>query len=258
MSKSLLILLLTTISCLSLSAQDEKSHYIGFKGGVSIPQLSSSQDNELSRDYKSRVAPNFGGFVEIGLRKKLSFQAEINYAGQGGKRIGIQPISLPPPGLPQLPTGVYYYGNFKNVAKLNYLEIPAMLKYKFSEKGKPRVYLNGGVYYGNLFSAKQITSGSSTLYLDREGKVPLLLPPTGTPLPPISFNAETDIKNDLNRHNFGLTGGGGLEIPHGKNYFLLDARVSYGLLSIQKDTARNGNSKTGNLVISFGYAFGLK
>ncbi len=74
MRKLLIVLLLVVMSCLSFYAQDEKNHYIGFKGGVSIPQLSSSQDNELSRDYKSRVAPNFGGFVEIGLTKlKLRF-----------------------------------------------------------------------------------------------------------------------------------------------------------------------------------------
>ncbi len=254
----LFISILLAGNCLSLFAQDEKHNFIGFKGGVSIPKLSSSQDNELSRDYKSRVAPNFGAFFEIGLNKKVSFQAEVNYAGQGGKRLGIQPISQPPPTLPPLPTGFYYYANFLNVAKLNYLEIPAMIKYKFSEKGKPRVYVNGGIYYGRLLNATQVTSGSSTIFFDRAGKVPLLLPPNGTPLPAIPFDAETDVINDLHRNNFGLTGGGGIELPHLKNYFLIDARVSYGLLSLQKDTLRNGNSKTGNLVISFGYAFGLK
>lgn len=258
MSRFFIFLTLILFSFLSSLAQDEKNYYIGFKGGVSIPQLSSEQSNELSRDYKSRVAPNFGGFVEIGLKNKLSFQVEVNYAGQGGKRIGIQPISQPPAGLPALPTGVYYYANFKNVAKLNYLEVPAMLKYKFGSKNKPRIYLNGGVYYGGLVNAKQVTSGSSTLFLDRDGKIPLLLPPNGTPLPAISFNATTDIKNDIRGNNFGLTGGGGLEIPSGKNYFLIDARISYGLKTIQKDTVRNGDSKTGNLVISVGYAFNFK
>lgn len=254
----LLLILLLIVGYSSLSAQDEKNYYFGLKGGVSIPQLSSSQSNELSRDYKSRVAPNFGGFVEMELNKEWSFQIEGNYAGQGGKRIGVQPISQPPTGLPALPTGVYYYANFKNVAKLTYLEIPAMLKYKFGIKEKPRIYLNGGIYYGKLLKAKQVTSGSSTIFLDRDGKVPLLLPPLGTALPPIPFDATTDIKNDLNTNNFGITGGGGFEIPHGKNYFLIDARILYGLMSIQKDTARNGKSKTGNLVISVGYAFALK
>ncbi|MEW6131528.1 MAG: porin family protein [Acidobacteriota bacterium] len=239
-------------------AQNEREVYIGFKGGISVPQLSSKQSNELSRDYKSRLAPNFGGFVEVGLKEKLAFQVELNFAGQGGKRDGIQPISIAPPGLPTLPEGFYYYGDFKNVAKLNYLEVPLMLKYKFGEQDKKRLYLNGGVYYGGLLTAKQVTSGNSTLYLDRDGKIPLLLPPAGTPLPPISFDATTEIKSDLHSHNFGLTGGGGLEIPHGKNYIQIDARIAYGLTTLQKDTVRNGKSRTGNFVISIGYAFGLK
>lgn len=238
-------------------AQNERENFIGFRGGVSIPQLSSSDSNELSRDYKSRVAPNFGAFVELGVTRRTSFQFELNYAGQGGKRNGIQPLTRPIPGLPALPAGSYYYGDFKNTAKLTYLEIPAMIKYKFGPNDKPRLFLNGGVYYGHLLKAETVTKGSSTLYLDRNGRNPLLLPPVGTPLPPVSFDARTDVKSDLNSNNFGITGGGGFEIPHKKNYFVFDARVAYGLISIQKDTVRNGNSRTGNLVISIGYAFKL-
>ncbi len=238
-------------------AQDEKENYVGFKGGVSIPQLSSSDTNELSRDYKSRVAPNFGAFFEFGVAKRTSVQFEVNYAGQGGKRDGIQPVTQPIPGLPLLPAGAYYFANFKNTAKLTYLEIPLMAKYKFGPKTKPRLYVNGGIYYGVLLKAETVTEGSSTLYLDRDGRIPLLLPPAGTPFPAIPFDAKTDIKDELNKNNFGVTGGGGIEIPHKKNYFIFDARVSYGFVSIQKDTVVNGNSKTGNLVISFGYAFGF-
>ncbi|MBK8811836.1 MAG: PorT family protein [Acidobacteria bacterium] len=241
----------------TIFAQDDKENYIGFKGGVSIPQLSSSDDNELSRDYKSRVAPNFGAFFEFGVAKRTSLQFEVNYAGQGGKRNGIQPVTQPIPGLPALPAGNYYYANFNNTAKLTYLEVPVLAKYKFGPKTKPRLFVNGGAYYGLLVKAETVTNGNSTLFLDRDGRVPLLLPPVGTPFPAIPFDATTDIKDELNKHNFGLTGGGGFEIPHKKNYFVFDACVSYGLVSIQKDTVLNGNSKTGNLVISFGYAFGL-
>ncbi len=242
----------------SLFAQDDKETHIGFKGGISIPKLSGSDNNELSRDYKSRVAPNFGVFFEFDVAKKTSLQFEVNYAGQGGKRNGIQPVSQSIPGLPPLPNGAFYYANFKNEAKLNYLEIPALVKYRFRSKEKTGIYINGGVYYGHLLNATTVTSGSSTLFLDRDGRIPLLLPPANTPFPAIPFDAKTDIKNDVNKNNFGVTGGGGIEIPHGKNYFVIDARVSYGFLAIQKDTLRNGNSKTGNLVISFGYAFGFK
>ena len=236
-------------------AQDERENHFGIKGGISIPQLSGGDDNEFSRDFKSRIAPNFGVFVELGVTKKFSVQTEVNFAGQGGVRTGIQPLTVSPPGLPPLPDGVYYYGDFKNNAVLNYVEVPVLAKYKFGKQDKPKFYVNGGIFYGHLLTAKTKTSGSSTLYLDRDGRVPILLPPNGDPLPPISFDAVTNIKNDVNKNNFGFAGGGGVEIPFGKNYFLIDARVNRGLLNIQKDTARNGNSKTGNLVISFGYAF---
>lgn len=238
-------------------AQDKPKTYVGFKGGISIPQLSGGQDNELSRDFKSRLAPNFGGFVDIGITDRFSIQPEVNFAGQGGKRVGIQPVTEPIPGLPTLPSGAYYYADFENKAVLNYLEFPVLAKYRFGDRDKPGFYVNGGPYYGRLLSAKTNTAGSSTLYLDRDGTIPVLLPPNGDPLPPIPFDATTDIKNDVNSNNFGFTGGGGFEIPFGKNYLQIDARISRGLLSIQRDTAANGNSKTGNIVISIGWAFGV-
>jgi hypothetical protein len=256
--KFLLLFLGIVLFCNPLFAQDEKETFVGFKGGISIPKLSGGSDNELSRDYKSRLAPNFGGFVEFGVARKTSLQFEVNYAGHGGKRVGIQPVPRPITGLPNLPAGSYYYANFKNVAKLNYLEIPALVKYKFGSKEKIRFYLNGGAFYGYLLNAKSVTSGSSTLYLDRDGRIPVLIPPANTPFPAIPLDAVTDIKDEINRNNFGVTGGGGIEIRHRKNYFLIDARVSYGLRAIQKDTVRNGNNKTGNLVISVGYAFGFR
>ncbi len=253
------ILIIVFVFFLSQTAfsQNEKENYIGIKGGVSIPQLSSDEQNILSKDFKSRLAPNFGAFFEAGVTEKFSVQTEVNFAGQGGKRTGVQPITQPLPGLPPLPPGQYFFGDFKNTAELNYLEIPVLAKYRFGSKDKTRVYVNGGVFYGRLLTAKTKTSGSSTIFLDEAG-TPLLLPPAGTPVPPVDFTATTDIKNDVNKNNFGFTGGGGIEIPHKRNYFFVDARVSRGLISIQKDTVLNGDSKTGNLVISVGYAFSLK
>jgi hypothetical protein len=255
--KIILLTIVLTICSLSIYAQDEKENYIGVKGGISIPQLSGGDDNILSRDFKSRIAPNFGAFFEIGITDKFSIQPEVNFAGQGGKRKGIQPITQSPPGVPQLPPGNFLFGEFENTAELNYVEVPVLAKYKFGKKDKPRVYVNGGAFYGLLVSAKTKTSGMSSIFLDEAGQVPLLLPPAGTPLPPVDFTATTDIKDDVNRDNFGITGGGGIEIPVGKNYLIIDARVSRGLRSIQRDTINNGKSRTGNLVISFGYAFNL-
>lgn len=255
MKRLLFVIPVCAVLCAAVLGQETN---VGFKGGISIPNLSASDSNVLTKNYESRTAANFGGFVEFGLRGKLSVQTEINYAGQGGVRKGVQPITQPLPGLPALPPGSYFYGDFKNTAKLDYLEVPVMAKYKFGTKGKPRIFLNGGLYYGLLLRAKTVTKGSSTIYLD-ENRTPLLLPPLGTPVPPVSFDATTDILNDVNRNNFGVTGGGGFLVPSGKkNNFIIDVRVSRGFRHIQKDTDLNGRSRTGNFVISFGYVFGVK
>lgn len=240
------------IGNLTVQAQDS---FFGVKGGVSIPSLVGGGGNEVSRDYKSRLAPNFGGFLDLGITKRFSMQTEVNYAGQGGTREGVQPITSSLPGLPPLPTGVYYYGDFKTKAVLNYIELPVMAKYRWRADRGTRFYGNAGMFYGHLLNAKTLTSGSSTIYLTNT-KTPLLLPPANQPLPPLSFKAETDIQESLHHNNVGFTGGGGIEVPRGRGYFLLDARVSYGFRVIQKDPL-NGSSHTGNIVVSVGYAFNV-
>ena len=261
----LLCLVISIIAAFPVVAQDDAENFIGVKGGVSIPQLSGGDDNILSRDFKSRVAPNFGAFFEAGVTSKFSIQTEVNFAGQGGKRTGVQPITQALPGLPPLPPGQFLFANFENVAELNYLEVPVLAKYRFGNKDKTRVYVNGGVFYGRLLSAKTKTSGTSEIFVDEGGTTPLQIPiiiPNQPPMfqqvPPVDFTATTDIENDVNKNNFGFTGGGGVEIPHKKNYFFIDARVYRGIVNIQRDTVANGASKTGNLVVSVGYAFNIK
>lgn len=250
------LLLVLTLGHAVIGQDDEKDVHVGFKGGFSLPNLVGGSDEEITRNYKSRFAVNFGAFVDIGLSRNVSFQTGVDYAPQGGKREGIQPITAPLPGLPPPPID-YYYGDFKNTAKLHYLEVPAMFKYTWRRKTGPQPYINGGPYFGFLMKATQVTRGSSTIYIDNSG-TPLLLPPFNQPLPPMPFDADTDVTDSLHRFNFGLTGGGGLRFPHNENYFFVDARASYGLTTLQKNTATDGTSRTGNLVISFGYAFKVK
>lgn len=253
----LLISLIVTGSFLGLGQSGERDVHVGFKGGVSIPNLVGGSGEEITKDYKSRFAYNFGGFVDMGISKRVSIQTGVDYAPQGGKREGIQPITAAIPGLPVLPPGSYFYAEFKNTAKLQYLEVPVMIKYTTKRPSGPQFYLNGGPYVGFLLKATQETRGTSPIYVDKN-KTPLLLPPAGTPFPPIPFDADTDVTDSLNRFNLGVTGGGGIKFPTGNNYFFVDVRASYGLRTLQKNTATDGSSRTGNLVMSFGYAFKVK
>lgn len=171
----------------------------------------------------------------------------INYAGQGGKRTGMQPVTGVQP-------GVTFYASFKNVAILNYLEVPVMAKWEWGHKWK--YYADFGPYVGFLLSAKQKTSGSGPLYYDEGGTQPV----TYMSQPVVqSFDANTDVKSDLHSVNFGLTGGAGIIKKICSNSELVfDIRAADGLVSIQKDTQADGKSHTGGLFVTLGYALSLK
>lgn len=254
---TLTLILFLAFSSTVFSQNDEREIHVGLKAGFSLPNLVGGSDQEITRDYKSRLAPNFGGFVDVQLHKNTSLQIEVDYAPQGGKRNGIQPVTQAIPGLPALPAGNYYFANFNNTAKLDYIEVPVMLKYRVRKQKPVGFYVNGGPYMGFLMKATQVTKGTSSLFLNSAGTIPVLIGPN-TPFPPIPFDANTDVTDSLNRFNFGITGGGGITFKQKKNFFFVDGRVAYGLTTLQKDTVNDGKSRTGNLVVSFGYAFGVK
>lgn len=250
MRKSIYLFLIgSSLVYLPSSAQKIK---LGLNAGISIPELQSNSNNEISKDYKSRMASVFGAFADFNIVKNFSLKAFINYAGQGGKRTGMQPVTNLPPGFP---SGTTIYANFKNVSVLNYLEIPVLAKWEWGKTWK--YYVNIGPYIGFLLSAKQKTSGQSQLYYDKEGTQPVTI--QGQPLPPQDFDANTDVKSSLNKTNFGITGGLGITKNICKaSELILDVRAADGLTTLQKDTENDGKNHTGGLFITLGYSISLK
>lgn len=243
------------ILCFSFLSQllPAQTFSVGLQGGISIPQLKSSGENEISKDYSSRLAATFGLFADAGITRQLSLKVAVNYAGQGGKRQGVQPVTMLPPLLSQmLPPGTMLYADFDNESVLNYLEVPATVKFTWGSTFK--YYINAGPYIGFLLNSTQKTEGNSKLYFDKGSTQPVFI--QGQPLPPQSFNAETDIKKDIHPINLGLTGGIGFAYPVSRTgEIILDARAAYGLTTIQKNTASNGKSHTGGLFLTLGYAY---
>ena len=240
-------------ACLSkLSAQE---FMIGIKAGTSIPNLHSDGTNEISEGYRSKLAENFGIIADIGISEKFSIKTGVDYAGQGGIRDGNQPVTkLPAQFAQMIPEGTYLYADFNNEASLNYIEVPLMGKLEWGNKLK--YYVNAGPYIGFLLNAEQETDGNSLFYLDKNGTVPLTV--QNQLLPSQSFDATTDINDDIRSTNFGVTGGVGLGYSVGsKSSLVLDARVAYGLHSIQEDTSSNGSSRTGGIFLTLGYLFAL-
>jgi hypothetical protein len=223
--------------------------HVGIHGGLSIPSIEGGT-NEVSKGYTSRVGPYFGVFIDHEVRQHFSLRGEINYASQGGQRNGMQPI-FPDPSLPA-PPGTTLYASFDNETILDYLEIPIMAGLTWG--GAQRFFINVGPYIGFLVRAKTVTSGSSLLYTDASG-TPLVVPPDYLPLPPVCFDDETDVSQDINSTNAGIAGGVGIETPFGPGDIVFNAHFSYGLTNIQKDTETNGKNNTGSLAVIIGYSY---
>lgn len=224
---------------------------IGLHGGLSIPDIRGGT-TEQSTGYTSRLGPFFGLFYDFPVRPRFALRAEVNYVGQGGKRNGMQPISADQvSGLP-VPPDVTLYADFRNETILDYVEIPLMVRLNWQRR--PRFYVGAGPYIGFLIRARTVTGGTSSLYADASG-TPLLI--GGEPVPAVSFDGHTDIKQDVNSRNAGIAGGVGLESPFGAGAFSVDAHFSLGLSNIEKDPAQNGENHTGAVVVAIGYSHPL-
>jgi hypothetical protein len=231
-------------------AQSTHCPWVGLHGGLSIPDLSGGSGNQLSTGYTSRLAANFGLQSEWHIYQRFSIEVELNYAGQGGQRNGLQPITNLPPNLAaEVPPGDYLYANFKNKAVLNYLELPVMARFSWGRT--LTFYANGGPYMGYLLHAEEKTKGTSTIYEDPKGD-PLTI--QGYPVPAQDFTANTDITSSIKRFNVGATGGVGLALPlAARDKVFFDARFEYGFINIQKSSV-DGTNNTGNVLLSLGYS----
>jgi hypothetical protein len=221
---------------------------MGVFGGLNIPQLSGGNNNEMSRDYTSRLGAAFGLTASYSLGSNFELRADALYSSEGGKRDGIQAIDASTIN-PQSPAGTYLYANFKNESILNYAEIPVMLKYSIPICKSSNCYVDFGSYFGLLLNAKQKTSGASLIYLDRSETIPVVTVAQ-------SFDATTDTKNSINSFNFGLTGGIGFVQKVGFGKIFIDVRGAYGLNNVQK-YSQDGKSHNGYLLSAIGYSIFL-
>ena len=239
-----LLMLISVFYITSRTAQAQVR--LGIQVGLSIPDLTGG-NNEISQGYTSRLAPNFGITAEFGVTNNFSIEPQVNFDGQGGQRNGMQPITNFPTGT-QVPPGINVYANFKNVSILNYLEIPVLAKYTWGLGGFG-LEVNAGPFVGFLLNASEKSSGTSSIYLDKNG---------GTPVyGPVSLDATTGVTSSIQRVNAGVAGGVGVVLPvSSRGDLSLEVRGLYGLTNVQK-YAEDGTSHTGNLIVSLGYSYEL-
>lgn len=97
---------------------------LGVRAGSSIPNLRDRGGNELSSGGSSRVAPYAAMSAGWPLGGRLSLQAEVAYAAQGGQKNGLQPVTDP---RVTLLAGSTVYARFDDDARLDDIEIPLPL-----------------------------------------------------------------------------------------------------------------------------------
>jgi hypothetical protein len=253
------MLLFSMVLAMAQSSSDKEEGVskftLGAFGGLNIPQLTGGGGNPLSEKWSSRKGDAFGLTFTWNECSNFAWRADVLYSSEGGQRNGMQGLDASSFN-PQVPAGTYFYANYKNESILNYFEIPIMAKYSFPLTKTSKFYVNAGPYVGFLLNAKQKTSGSSIVYADKAGTEPVSVNPlTGEPFP-VSFDASTNITNQINTVNFGLTGGIGFAQSVGYGEIVLDIRGAYGLTSVQHDSG-DGNNHIGNLLISLGYTIPL-
>ncbi len=222
-----------------------QANLIGLRAGLSVPNLSGGNTPQ-SQGYTSRSGMGYGLFFTDKFTDNFAIQAELTYVNEGGVKVGMQQITDP-----AVPANLTLYANFKNEAIINYVEIPILAKYCISLSDNLQFYVDAGPYMGILAEAKTQTSGTSNIYLDEQGKVPLTV--NGEPLPAQNFNNTQDIQPNIKNTNFGIMGSIGFSTRFLSNILSLDARGAYGLTKIQKDPA-NGENNVGYFLITLGYA----
>jgi hypothetical protein len=241
---SALLLLIMIAAATNTYAQQPM--YIGARGGISIPNLTNGTgDNPMTKGYKSKLGVDFGIIADFPINNWFSIQTGLDYSQQGGKRDGMQAISNPYPSQIQQD---YLYADFKNEARLNYLQLPVQAKFNYAINDHFGAFIYAGPYVGLLLSAKTVTKGSSALYTDPNGQ--------NTVSEKQSFDQTTDIKDNTNVWNFGITGMIGIsyKVPGGKVF--IEGGGNYGFINIQKH-ASDGKNYTGAGTVQIGYAYAL-
>jgi hypothetical protein len=102
----------------------------GIKGGLSLPNLSSSGGSDVSGGYSTISGPDFALVSGYKLSAKFSIETGLEWSTEGGQKSGVQTI----PAIPELaqyfsPGTQFLYASFSTTVRLQYLMLPVLLKY---------------------------------------------------------------------------------------------------------------------------------
>jgi len=224
----------------------------GVKAGLSVPNLTSGSSSPVSSGYGSRLDADAAIQAGLNLTNRFSIEAQLEYSSQGGKKNGTQAFLVPAEMVQLFPEGQvpdYLYATYMSEARMNYLVLPVLAKYRLDLKERFGAYIAAGPFVSYLLSARNITKGSSLIYLNKEETQPV------TPQPQ-SFDSKDNIRDELHHFNTGVSGHVGIDYKLSNGSIFIEAGGNYGLINIQKNQV-DGKNKTGAFVLNLGYQFRL-
>jgi hypothetical protein len=227
----------------------------GVKGGLSLPNLTSTGGSDVSKGYKTISGPDFALVADYNLSEKFSLETSLEWSTQGGQKSGLQTIPASPELAQYFPPGsnaLYLYANFTSTVRLQYIMLPVLTKYNINlgDRGKWKLYIDGGIFGGLLVTAKASAVGSSKVYFDKNE-----IQEVGNVT--VQFDSTGDIKNQLHKGNFGVVGNLGLLYQMKTISIFTEGGGNYGFINLQKNSL-NGINHTGALVFSIGILKSLK
>jgi hypothetical protein len=227
---------------------------LGIKGGLSLPNLSSSGGSDVSKGYETISGPDFGLVVDYTMTNHFSIETGLQWSTQGGQKSGLQTIPASPELAQYFPSGSnvqFLYANFSSTVRLQYLMLPVLIKYNMNldEAGHWKLYSDVGVFGGLLITAKASAAGTSKVYYDKEetNQVGSLA---------VQFDSTGDIKKQLHKGNFGIEGNVGILYRLKSVSYFAEAGGTYGFINLQKNTT-NGINYTGALIFRIGVLYEL-
>lgn len=178
----------------------------GIKGGINLPDFKSFKPEVL--EHKNITSWQVGVFYDLlKLTPYFAIHAEVLYIEKGGEVTVMENNA----------ESVFKY-------KIDYIEIPLMLKVNLMPKSFFNPYLIAGPYWAYRAKAKKTGIGLSV-----------------------------DFKDESKSSDFGLVGGGGLEFKIGGPYILVEFRYEHGMKNIVK--ALDNRIKNSSFVFNVGVGF---
>lgn len=223
-----LLLLFSILFSVFTSAQDTKFKF-GIQAGLNYSGLRGySIPSEFEQQYDESAAFAYLGGVsmEYQLKEKLSLRVELNYERKSQKADNTMEIRFNFDQEPQL-------YNFTTRKNYDYLIVPILLKYCFTDKNS--FFVNGGPFIGYLLK--------STFTNDLE------VPNFETP--------NEDMTKDSKKTDFGFSAGVGKNFELGNNKMIhLEIRNNLGLAKINKNDVWNGgyiSTNSVNFIVGFSF-----